>query len=414
MSRSFSVCALWSLFLCAATLTGYCDGFFWSTSDDSLLERLETKKREAIAAGISLTAEQYDDVIDIAHSITQKLRADGDLAAREKFMHTQREVYEIGTAWVRLYDFDVMVNRVSSVRAGALYPMLQRTTSAGNEFYHAVGDIPTRRKLCKEILKYLTRLEVGLKSDMKHVARELIARMHGQHGEFLLKEYHKQAGTAAEGRALLAECLSHATTAREYFDKYFSDTEEDDMLYNKYQTMQLLAIVYSINKDFDRSRPMWRELIEIHEAKFGDIKSRMLRELYFNAGIADFDSQHYGSAIEMLMKYTNYLTDDDGHSPEQAKLALRYIKRAMDAVGGGQVMDPVRKQALIQQTVQAIAAADGDDPIVIRLNDTDVLGFDRPVATLDPSAAESFSDFVYWLYENNVKSPEIEIVVLVT
>ena len=248
-----------------------------------------------------------------------------------------------------------------------------------------------------------------MKKDVQHLPRALIARMHHQHAEYLLTEYHKQAGNAAEGRALLAECLTHATSSREYFDKYFSDTDDDSTIATKASNLQLLAIIYSINRDFDRARPLWQHLIDMHEAKLGDIKSRDLRELYFNAGVADFDSENYESAISRFGQYLAYLTDDDGHSPQQAQVAARYIQRAMGEAGAAVAFDPDQTQELIQRAVKAISDQDGDGPIVIRFNDTNG---DSPVVTLNSARPSGgFSNLVNWLYMNNVKSPMIDIVV---
>jgi hypothetical protein len=216
--------------------------------------------------------------------------------------------------------------------------MLQRVAISGNAFYQSINNnLSAQRAICHQILKYLLRLEEILPVNNKSQARILIARMHQQFAETLFNRYQSLSSSnqGKEKETILAETMQHTRHAGEIFTTHFSETNNVKLQIEIIQNLQLLAILYSLNRDFESARVVWAQIIVLTEGRTktrcGNVGSEEspahLCDIYYNAGTTDYHGQHYKDAKLKLERFLACITANDGLGDREYNTALTFLRR---------------------------------------------------------------------------------------
>ncbi len=193
---------------------------------------------------------------------------------------------------------------------GDLLQFEKKGAEAGNSYFWSlpVTAIPEKENVSEQILRLLNDLIDRVDIQSQLVPYHMKALLHQNLGIMYYEEYQRLSTESAKEVNVREELLRKAKRSTKFsleiFDRYFQQTNDSSTQLEYLHTVQLLAAIYCIEKDYSHGLSFWQRAVdEAMQSTKGlqvGIHFEKLSIVLFNAAICFREGQKPLKALELL------------------------------------------------------------------------------------------------------------------
>ena len=228
-------------------------------------ERLYVKAFDAKDEDFDYQSELFDELSKASHHLTDIYIANGTDNAIQEAWTLRKKIFDLVISRVNLIK-DILGKKKRKVLSTHLLMFLKRAAEAGNDLFGASRDIDEKRSVASIVFTILDDMLSRVVDESKPVPLHMTALMHQNLGllDFELAHVGQASNkiNATYYQQLLVNSREQLTKSQAIFDKYFSASQDSSTNREHAISMQALATVMCLQKDFKSGAKQWERTIQ--------------------------------------------------------------------------------------------------------------------------------------------------------
>lgn len=271
-------------------------------------EKLYNKAHEAYDEDFEYQLELFDDLSKSSHHLVDIYVANGTASAIQEAWLLRRKIFDLvfsrTTTIKDLLSKKMLVRKVSST----IYLMfLKRSAEAGNDLFGASRDIEEKRAVANTVFSILDDMFYRVIDESKPVPLHMTALMHQNLGllDFQLAHVGQVSSSLNETtfNQLLGNSREQLIKSQAIFDKYFDDSQDSSTSREHVISMQVLATVMCLQKDFSTGIMQWEKTIQKARSNLKGVligpPVDLLSVVLYNAAACLTEDKQFNRAYEL-------------------------------------------------------------------------------------------------------------------
>jgi tetratricopeptide (TPR) repeat protein len=176
----------------------------------------------------------------------------------------------------------------------------KKAAEAGNSLFWSLNTLTERIKLSKSIFTILNELIDNVSENSTFIPLHMKALLSQNIGIIYYEEYHDKVPHSA----YLEEAKQHISSSLTLFQQHFSNSNDSSTQLEHLHSIQLLAAIFCLQKDYSHGISYWKQAIEKAISNSGGLTVGLHYEklaiVYYNAAICYQEGNEKLTSISLL------------------------------------------------------------------------------------------------------------------